>query len=80
MIKAIVTAALLLTGSAAVADGRTAEGGKKKGMICRVQGETGSRLGSRKVCMTKEQWDEHKAQTRQNIERGQTQQVNKQGT
>ena len=80
MIKMVLSAALLLTGTAAIAaDGREPESGKKNGMICRAQGETGSRLGGKKVCMTREQWEDMKRETRQNIDRAQTQQVNKSG-
>jgi hypothetical protein len=80
MIKTVLSAALLLTGTAAIAaDGREPESGKKSGMVCRVQGETGSRLGSRKVCMSRQQWEEQKRDTRQAIDRAQTQQVNKNG-
>ena len=40
-------------------------------MICRSMAETGSRLKSRKVCMTKAEWAEVRRQQRESIEKGQ---------
>jgi invasion protein IalB len=42
-------------------------------VVCEKQEETGSRLATRKVCMTRAQWADLKGQDRQEIERVQTQ-------
>jgi hypothetical protein len=45
-------------------------------LICETQEITGSRLGGRRVCMTRAQWDESRQRDRQEIERGQRTQTN----
>jgi hypothetical protein len=40
---------------------------KKQKMICKSDGVTGSRLKSKRTCMTAEQWDELRAQTQKDI-------------
>lgn len=42
---------------------------KRDGLICRDVAQTGSRLDTRRVCMTKEEWEDTRTQARQNIER-----------
>ena len=42
-------------------------------MICERQREVGSRLATKRVCMTRGQWADLKSQDRQEIERVQTQ-------
>jgi invasion protein IalB len=42
-------------------------------VICEKQEEIGSRLGSKRVCMTRSQWAEQKGQDRQEVEKVQTQ-------
>ena len=75
----LFAAAALVAPSVAVA-GSGDEHGKKDKMICKAQKETGSRLGSKKVCMTQAQWNEHRRNTQADVERGQLQQVNKSGS
>ena len=41
-------------------------------VVCERQPVTGSRLGSRKVCMTRAQWADLRLQDRQEIEKAQT--------
>lgn len=41
-------------------------------VVCEKQQETGSRLGSERVCMTRSQWAEQRRLDRQDIERAQT--------
>ncbi len=43
-------------------------------VICRRIGETGSRLASRRVCMTAAQWAEQRRLERMDVERSQSQQ------
>jgi hypothetical protein len=69
--------AMALAGGPAVADnantaGQNADSGEDR-MICKRIGETGSRLRSSRVCMTKAQWDEKRRADRQEIEKGQMQ-------
>jgi hypothetical protein len=78
------TAALLclaLIPAAAIAAGNAGDKQDKKrdSLICRDIAETGSRLSSQRVCMTKEQWEENRREARQSIERAQTQQTNPKG-
>lgn len=40
-------------------------------VICRSESETGSRLKSRKVCMTKSQWAAKRREERQAVEQAQ---------
>ncbi|HEX4738550.1 MAG TPA: hypothetical protein VH331_13415 [Allosphingosinicella sp.] len=60
---------------AAAADGsgpaasNTDKGSK---MICREIDETGSRLGGKRVCMTRDQWEEQRRTARAAVERAQS--------
>jgi hypothetical protein len=45
----------------------------KPRIICEKQMDTGSRLGGRKVCHTKEEWDALRAETRSELEKNQRQ-------
>jgi hypothetical protein len=74
---AFALASLLLSGAAMADTGTKA---KEDKLICQKQNPTGSRLGSTRVCMTKEQWADHKRETRQDIERRQTTQTNPSGS
>jgi invasion protein IalB len=42
-------------------------------VVCEKQEETGSRLSSHKVCMTRSQWAEQRRMDRQEIDKAQTQ-------
>ena len=44
-------------------------------MVCRNLRETGSRLNTNRVCMTRQQWAERRREARQNIDRAQTNRV-----
>jgi hypothetical protein len=52
---------------------------KAEKMVCKTVGETGSRLKRSKVCRTAAQWAEQRQIDRANIDRSQTQQMNKSG-
>jgi hypothetical protein len=41
-------------------------------VICRVSGETGSRLERTRVCMTRAEWDQRRRDTRSGVDRAQT--------
>lgn len=51
---------------------QTDEGETNK-VVCRRVEAIGTRLGSKKVCRTKAQWDQEAAANRQDLERSQTQ-------
>ena len=55
-----------------------ASGNNPNQRICRVIGETGSRLGSNRVCMTRAQWEAQRRETRQDIEQSQSQRAGRQ--
>jgi nicotinamide mononucleotide (NMN) deamidase PncC len=42
---------------------------KHDGMVCRDVAQTGSRLDVKRVCMTKEEWEEARRQARESIEK-----------
>lgn len=46
-------------------------------VVCERQESTGSRIASKRVCMTKAQWAERQLQDRQELERVQTQRGSK---
>jgi len=41
-------------------------------VVCRVEKVTGSRLGAKRVCLTRDQWREHRQALREELERAQT--------
>jgi hypothetical protein len=40
-------------------------------VVCRVLKVTGSRLGGKRTCMTRDQWDQQRRDQRQSVERAQ---------
>ena len=46
-------------------------------MICRMTGETGSRLQRNRTCRTRAEWDQLRREQRNSIDRAQTRQVNR---
>lgn len=67
----ILIAALgVMPASAAAAD-KKAESKDPNRMICEKQGVSGSRLATRRVCMTAAEWEIRKLEDRQAIEKGQ---------
>ena len=69
MKKILLTATLIACSGAAFSAGSKASGDIKKDsdVVCRNVAETGSRLSSKKVCMTRAQWAEHKRNTRREL-------------
>ena len=75
MWKLAVASALVAT-TAAVAQAPT--GTTKRGvdndpnrMVCVTERVVGSRLATRRVCRTRAEWDEHRAETRREVEESQ---------
>jgi hypothetical protein len=77
--KTAILLSLALVPGVVLAAANDKQGKKHDNLICRDIGETGSRLASQRVCMTKEQWEESRREARQSIERAQTQQTNPKG-
>ena len=73
--KTLALAALLI-GSAAAAQAPPANS-DPNALICRVTGETGSRLQRTRTCKTRAQWEEIRREQRNSLDRAQTQQVNR---
>lgn len=78
--KMLIALSALVIAAPAVAAGESAKSEDKSKPICKTYKETGSRLGGKKICMTEAQWEEHRQTTKADIDRAQTQQVNKQGS
>ena len=66
--------ALLVPAAAAAAE---TPAGSPNDMICRVTGETGSRLQRSRTCKTRAEWDQLRREQRNTIDRAQTRQVNR---
>jgi hypothetical protein len=81
MKKSLLVCALLLSGPAwaepasnASANGAGASANPDQ-MICRTVRETGSMLGRSRICKTRAQWEAERRDTRQTIDRSQTNRV-----
>lgn len=44
--------------------------------ICKIGGETGTRLGRTRTCKTRAEWDDERLDQRNTLDRAQTKQVN----
>jgi hypothetical protein len=81
MNKAVMLTALLVSGATALAQApadapastKIGPNGDPKQIVCITQSEIGSRLSRRRVCRTRAEWAEHRAQYQQSIERAQNQ-------
>ena len=76
----IVLAGLALASTAVAAQRPTLPEKGAKGdpsrRICRITHDTGSRLRSRRVCLSEAEWATQQLQTRNMIDRAQTKQIN----
>lgn len=72
MILAGLACATLLSAAPAVAqtqpDGQKPKQADPNRIICEKVQETGSRLNSRRVCMTAQQWEEQRRRDRENLQ------------
>lgn len=66
-------AALGLIPAAAAADDKKGENKDPNRLVCEKQAVAGSRLATRRVCMTAAEWEMRKLEDRQAIEKGQMQ-------
>ncbi len=79
MKKAMLLCLALIPSVALAADGGDKQDKKHSGLICRDVDTTGSRLESKRICMTRDQWEAARRDAREAIERAQTQQTNPKG-
>ena len=77
--KTAVLLGLALIPSLALATNSDKQDKKPGGLICRESLETGSRLNTTRVCMTKEQWEAARRDAREMTEQAQTRQDNPKG-
>jgi len=81
--KKLAILGAVLVSSAAMAQtnpSRSAGGGEgpdPNQRICRSMGETGSRLGGTRVCMTRAQWEAQQRDTQSSVERAQMNRTHK---
>jgi hypothetical protein len=68
--KSLAILALLLPGAAMA----QVPAGNPDDMICRVTGETGSRLQRNRTCKTRAEWEQLRREQRSSIDRAQTRQ------
>jgi predicted Fe-S protein YdhL (DUF1289 family) len=68
--KKLIICTLLLAPAPAMAAGKTSIKSPTD-TICRTINETGSRLGSKRICLTRAEWAEQKRTQRQDLERAQ---------
>jgi hypothetical protein len=69
----LATPVLANSSEPAPAAGGQADEGETNKVVCRRIESIGTRLGAKKVCRTKAQWDSEAATNRQDLERSQTQ-------
>lgn len=75
----MILGSLLLSSAPALAAAPAtdnAAAGDPNSRVCRTITEIGSRLGGRRVCMTRAEWAEQRRQTREGIGNAQTRQFN----
>ena len=72
LMPAPVAAQITFDNSAPPAQGQAAPKPGEK-LICEKEETVGSRLGAKKVCLTKSQWDEQKREHRETLEKFQQQ-------
>lgn len=71
--KSLAIVALLIS-AAAMAQ---VPAGNPNDRICRVTGETGSRLQRNRTCRTRAEWDQLRREQRNTLDRAQTGQINR---
>ncbi|HEX8667646.1 MAG TPA: hypothetical protein VF727_04660 [Allosphingosinicella sp.] len=68
--KALLIVTVLLA-TPAIASPQADKSSDSDRLVCRMVAETGSRLSRSRVCLTKEQWEEQRAENRRTVERSQ---------
>lgn len=72
-IAVVVFAALALVPAVAAAEVKKTDNKDPNRIICEKQEVVGSRLATKKICMTAAEWDDRKREDREAIEKGQRQ-------
>jgi hypothetical protein len=78
MKKSVLLGLVLIPGVALAANAGDRQD-KRTGLICRETAETGSRLSSKRICMTREQWDQARRDARDAVDQAQMRQTNPKG-
>ena len=78
MIKLIIVGAALVATAAVARNPQGSSRGDSNETTCRIISDTGSRLARSRICMTRAQWEEHRRNTRQDVDRSQLTRVEKQ--
>jgi hypothetical protein len=77
MLKSVLAIGLLVSVTPALAQTQAAPANNQQAsktaanpdrVICETQQQIGSRIASKKICMTAQQWKEHEAQVRQQLD------------
>ena len=77
--RLLLLSAVLILPAAAVAAGSERKADDPQKLICKNLRETGSRLATKRVCMTEAEWAEQRRTTKEDIDKAQTTQINKGG-
>jgi hypothetical protein len=72
-VAVVLFAALALVPAIAAAEEKKADNKDPNRLICEKQEVIGSRLATKKICLTAAQWEERKREDREAIEKGQMQ-------
>ena len=79
MLKSVLVGVILVA-AAAAAHSQGGGAGTKRGpgtdpgeVVCVSEKQIGSRLNQRRICRTRAEWDEHRAEHKQEVERAQQQ-------
>lgn len=72
-VSVAIVAALALVSVSASAEEKKAEGKDPNRIVCQKQEVLGSRVATKRVCMTAAEWDAKRLEDRQNLDRNQTQ-------
>jgi hypothetical protein len=79
MKKALLLAFALIPSVALAGSVGDKQDKKRTGPICREVGETGSRLGTKRICMSREQWEAQRRDAREAVDAAQMRQTNPKG-
>jgi hypothetical protein len=75
--KILAVLAVTSMSAAALAQAAGPTGGRAGEQICRLNGETGSRLARTRTCKTRAEWAQDRLAQRNMVDRAQTRQLNR---
>lgn len=67
----LFTMTLAFATPAAAQEERSGPDGSKTDVVCRAVAETGTRLGRKRICLTRDQWSEYRRVLKQELEQAQ---------